>query len=223
MSHYDQYRKNIHSQNGEDGVIAQLIRELPGIPHSCVDVGANDGVWFSNTLALLETGWRGVLIDADADCMKLGDHPARRWPDRVTALSCFVRPTGPDSLGAILEAQKWPSDLGLWSSDTEGLDYLIWRDLPDKWRPWIVVIEVNGSANPDQLFFPPGDYISSMYCHGASFRSMVTLAWTKGYVPVAMPGNVIFVASELVHKLSIPAAELANPSSLFNWEFGAKR
>ena len=50
-----------HSQFGEDRIVEQLL----GAGHvgTCVEVGANDGVFGSTTLYFEEQGWRCVLVE----------------------------------------------------------------------------------------------------------------------------------------------------------------
>ena len=49
-----------YSQNNEEEVI---LNYFDGKIGTFLDVGANDGVTLSNTRALAERGWRGVLIE----------------------------------------------------------------------------------------------------------------------------------------------------------------
>jgi FkbM family methyltransferase len=50
-----------YSQHGEQEVI---LKYFAGSQGTFLDIGANDGVTFSNTYALQLMGWRGVLVDA---------------------------------------------------------------------------------------------------------------------------------------------------------------
>lgn len=69
-----------YSQNREQAVI---LRNLAGINGTLLDIGANDGITFSNTRALVELGWSGVLVEpsrtaflklcSNMDAIKLGD------------------------------------------------------------------------------------------------------------------------------------------------------
>jgi FkbM family methyltransferase len=49
-----------YSQRNEQEVILSLVGERVG---SFLDVGAYDGKTFSNTMALVERGWKGVLVE----------------------------------------------------------------------------------------------------------------------------------------------------------------
>ena len=63
--YYDKYKKNVYSQNGEDGVLVKLIEELNlNISDMwLVDVGAYDGISYSNFRKLIEQGANAVLIE----------------------------------------------------------------------------------------------------------------------------------------------------------------
>jgi len=57
----------MYSQYGEDDVIMDYFGEHTG---RLLDVGAADGKAFSNSRALLERGWTGVLVEADPNNLK---------------------------------------------------------------------------------------------------------------------------------------------------------
>lgn len=50
----------MYSQNQEEKIILDYFGSETG---TFIDIGANDGVTFSNTRALAERGWRGVLVE----------------------------------------------------------------------------------------------------------------------------------------------------------------
>jgi hypothetical protein len=60
------FSHNIHSQNGEDGIIQELLNRL-NLKNSsdryCVEFGAWDGMHLSNTFALVEGGWKAIYIE----------------------------------------------------------------------------------------------------------------------------------------------------------------
>lgn len=49
-----------YSQNNEDAIIRQYFGDKKG---TFIEIGANDGITLSNTRALAELGWRGVLVE----------------------------------------------------------------------------------------------------------------------------------------------------------------
>lgn len=56
-----------YSQNAEQDIILNYFQSHKG---TFLDLGANDGITFSNTRALAETGWLGVLVDASPKAFK---------------------------------------------------------------------------------------------------------------------------------------------------------
>lgn len=50
----------MHSQNNEEQIILDYFKGKTG---NFIDIGANDGITFSNTYALSKLGWCGVLIE----------------------------------------------------------------------------------------------------------------------------------------------------------------
>jgi hypothetical protein len=58
-------RGQYHSQNTEDGVIAAIFARIGTASRIFVEIGVGDGSE-NTTRALLETGWEGVWIEADA-------------------------------------------------------------------------------------------------------------------------------------------------------------
>lgn len=52
-----------YSQNQEQDAILSYLATLPNIAATFLDIGANDGQTLSNTRALAENGWCGVLVE----------------------------------------------------------------------------------------------------------------------------------------------------------------
>lgn len=50
----------MYSQNAEEEVILKYFQGKTG---TFIDIGSNDGITFSNTRALAERGWKGVLVE----------------------------------------------------------------------------------------------------------------------------------------------------------------
>jgi hypothetical protein len=198
------YRRNVNSQAGEDGVLAEILRRLDINRGWFCEFGAWDGKYLSNTYLLLENGWSGVMIEGDhkryADLKKLGD----KFHEHLFPVCRYVSPeTGPDSLDAILGATPIPKDFDVLSVDVDGLDYYIWESL-ERYNPKVVIIEVNSH-------YPPGvEHIERGVNAHSSFTSMVKLGNRKGYVPLLHTGNVIFVRADLAGKVAQGSALLSD-------------
>ena len=51
---YPIFKKNYYSQNGEDGIIEYILKKLPDLPNFVLDIGANDGIYYSNSRLLIK-------------------------------------------------------------------------------------------------------------------------------------------------------------------------
>lgn len=209
-----EYLKNVHSQNGEDGIIAEILFRL-GIREGWVaEVGAWDGKHLSNTYRLVEQGgFRAVYIEGDPGKFEdLRKTAAEHPPGTIVAVNSMLSATE-DTFGAILK--KHSSDYVLVSIDIDSFDYAVWENLA--LRPAIVVIEINSDELDFRKCTGPDDP------PGTSFLSMLELGERKGYRFVCHTGNTIFVREDLFPRLRL--ALPASPWALFktNWLDGSQR
>ncbi len=211
MSTLSVFRRNVYSQNGEDGVIAEIVRRL-GISEGCfVEFGAWDGKYLSNTYLLLEAGWRGVYIEGDDRRHAALLKQVEAFGDRTTCVHTYVAEDGENSLDSILGRTDLSVDFDLLSIDIDSNDWQVWRSVRN-YYPKIVLIEIN-SAIPVGIYqtHRGGSII------GSSFSSTVRLGRQKGYVPVCHTGNLIFVRTDLISRIGIPDDELINDELLFDY------
>lgn len=188
-------RRNVTSQCGEDGVLSDIFHAL-GISHGvCVDVGAWDGKVNSNTYNLIvNCGWRGVMIEADASRF---DALRQTYATRndVLKLHRMVGLASPDTLDEILAATSLPHDFEFLNLDIDGNDYHVFAAM-QKFQPKVVLIEFNPSIPNDFRFVQAAD----LRCQqGSSLLALVELAKKKGYELAATTlCNAIFVRRELM-------------------------
>lgn len=185
-----EHRFNVTSQTGEDGVVAAIFEKIGTRNKFCVDVGASDGYFISNSYHWVkEQKWGGCLFEP---------HPQRfadlslLYEERsdVTVFNEGLRAT--KGLDDYLDEVGAPIDFDLLSIDIDGMDYWIWAAM-EKYRPRLVIIEVNCSMAPDIHFIQSkeGDRF------GSSAAATVALARKKGYELVAhLVSNCIFVRKE---------------------------
>lgn len=188
-------RRDINSQFGEDGVIEKIFEIIAPANRWCVEFGAWDGVYLSNTRHLLcDLGWHGVLIEGSAEkYAELRDNYADL--DSVHAVQAIVGFTpGRDSLEDVLAGTDCPRDVDLISIDIDGADYHVWASM-GRYRPRVVVIEFNPTIPNDVEFVQDRD----MSIHqGASLTALVELGRRKGYELVATTlCNAFFVDESL--------------------------
>gem|GEM_PF-3062806 len=190
-------RGNITTQHGEDGVVTKIFDTIGVANQWCVDIGAHDGKFLSNSWKwAFQEHWSGVLVEADPGNF---ENLAALYHSRadVHCLHEFV--SEERSIDTLLASKDVPYDFDLLSIDIDGMDYRLWAGVK-KYRPRVVIIEANASMGPDVLFIQtdPGKRM------GSSALAMVELAKSKGYELVAhLVSNCIFVRQEDFHLLKI--------------------
>lgn len=191
-----QYRKNITSQHGEDGVIEKIFEIIGEKTRWCVEFGAWDGKHLSNTWRLInQKSWSAVLIEGDKE---RADNLVSLYATRpnVHCMQGWISDETP--LDSLLAKTPIPKTFDLLSVDIDGDDYWVWQACT-AYRPRVVVIETNPTFGPDIYFIPQkGNHF------GASMRAMVELGRSKGYELVAYTNiNCIFIIKEEFAQLGI--------------------
>jgi len=210
------YAHNEYSQNGEDGILAEVYKRLEIRKGWFVEFGAWDGKHMSNTYALLKKGWKGIGIESDHERILDLEVEAKKHRGRLIPMEALIEVSGSKSLDNLLKTTKLPKDFELLSVDIDSYDWLIWQSFV-KYNPKVVVIEINSSipvgiehVQPARMLSPDENIYTS-----SSFTSMLKLGQSKGYTLVCHTGNMIFVRNDLVEKLDLPKKELENPNRLF--------
>lgn len=182
--------------SGEDGVLKHILWHLPERDNWCVEFGAWNGVFLSNTYYLISNyGYDAVLIEGDKARFKELKHEMSRWPKTV-CVNRYVRIDAPDSLDCILGKTPIGKTFDLLSIDIDGDDYHIWDSLHN-YSPKVVIIEIGMQFKPD---IHKINEIGSQYVYrvsGSSVSSMTELALRKGYKLICCVGcNAVYVKSE---------------------------
>ncbi len=196
-----QFEDNITSQCGEDGVIRRALEVVGCRDRWCVEFGAFDGKYASNTYSLIERGnYSAVLIESDPTRFAA---LRRTYADRpgIIALNRAVSFEGSDCLDRILAETPIPRTFDLLSVDIDGNDYHVW-DACKQYKPKLVVIEYNPTLPNEVDFVQPRDL---RVRQGSSLTAMARLGRSKGYRLVhATVVNGIFVDEKYFPRFGIP-------------------
>ncbi len=170
---------NRYSQYGEDGILSAIFGKIGIENQYCVDVGAADGLLFSNVRQFIEQGWSGLLIESDPErFLKLSqDSGGQFGQGQVRCFNYMVEPHGLNSLDSLLEKAGAPKEFDLLSIDVDGQDYYIWNSLL-RFSPRVVVVEYDPETDP--MFIPPLGGVGQ-----AGWHAMAYVAAARGYVSVA--------------------------------------
>jgi hypothetical protein len=194
LSFLHKYAKNIHSQNGEDGILWEAFMRINPTHDHAVEIGGNDGRWMSNTANLIEQGWSGSFVEADyglyLKCTENWKH------NPLVRIQCS-RVDG-RNVNAFVDDK-----CDLLSIDTDGNDYEIFCGL--KARPKIVIVEIDSSIEP------PSERVNSD--GGVGYWTMTVAALERGYFVLCHTGNLILVKQEYGHLFPECA-----PHPLLEWE-----
>jgi hypothetical protein len=189
------FRKTIHSQFGEDGIIEKIFEIIGTTSKVCVEFGAWDGFFLSNTAALWTKDWKGVLIEAE-------QNKFLALLDNVRNYSCvpILAKVGIDEdnhLETILHRRGITEPIDLLSIDIDGNDYYIFQSLTTL-RPRVIICEYNPTMPAHIDIYP--DYDNHTGC---SVAALVRVARSKGYQLAALTEvNAFFVVEEEFAKLS---------------------
>ena len=197
---YHKYAKDIYSQNGEDGIIEELLNRLHITSGWVCEFGAWDGIHLSNTFNLIKNkNFSAVLIEGDSDKFKDLLSTQKMYPT-IIAINKYVdyNITSNDTLDKILQETEIPSDFDILSIDIDSYDYHVWESVK-LYNPKIVIIEIESSISPSETshFHNPPLY------QGTSFLPTYKLGIEKGYTFVLHTGNMFFVRNDLYNQLNI--------------------
>lgn len=209
------YEYRVSSQNGEDGVICEIVKRIgDSCPRTFCEFGAGAGA-SGNTVFLADVmGWSGLYIEpADDDFRELAFK--YQASDRIEFVKDFVRP---DNINTLISTARFPGGLGVLSIDVDGNDYYIWQAISAV-RACLVVIEYNGALPLRKRLVQPlsdepwrgTDYF------GASLGALVALGTQLGYtlVHTELSGtNAFFVADEFADRFSA----IVPPERTVNYE-----
>ena len=197
----NRYENKVYSQNGEDGIINEIIERIGVTNRYFVEVGVGNGLE-NNTVYLLMKGWRGCWIDGSSERV---DYIGEKFQfalhsDQLSVRHAFVNA---ENIENLLQELEVPDEFDVLSIDIDGNDYWEWQAIR-AYRPRVVVIEYNA-------IFPPPDRLVMKYradsiydrtsYYGASLKSLELLGAEKDYCLVTcnFAGvNAFFVRKDLV-------------------------
>lgn len=190
-------QKNVYSQFGEDGAVAAIFEAIGAANRVCLEAGAGDGIFFSNTRQWVEQGWRAILIEKDP---VLFGRLKGNATENCVLDNIEIGTEPPNSLDGVLARYGAPKDIDLLSLDIDGQDWHVFNAMLFH-RPRVVVMEYAIEGDAERYFGP--DFIPVRGGKGQAGRNaVVRLLCGKGYKPVAVSAsNVIAVQGECMKEL----------------------
>ena len=207
--HFEVHRARVSAQNfsrfDEDRILARYISELlPGPNHgTAVDLGAGDGVRWSNTYALFTNGWRGVGVESDSRRFTKLARAYRHYP-RVFACRNLVTPHN------VLQSYEIAKDFEVLSIDVDSNDYWILQATLGVFRPRLIVAEINENIPPPIRFVVKYDRDFQLRHHfyGCSIMSLADLCRQHDYALLDLEYNNAFLAPREIVRAEPPDTDM---------------
>jgi hypothetical protein len=197
--HLAHFEAQVFSQNGEDGIISEILRRIGTTDRFFVEIGAGHGIE-GNTVYLLRKGWKGIWVEADPRAVRSirTQFEAELESGQLQLVHSFVtRENAPE----LLREARVPGEFDVLSIDVDRNTSHVWRAL-SAFRPRVLVIEYNASIPASDEWEVPYDadavWDESSY-FGASLKSLERLGAERGYVLVGCERtglNTFFVRAD---------------------------
>lgn len=209
----------IYSQNGEDGIIDYLTKQLNIAKPKFLEIGIGD-YSESNTRFIYErTSPKGMVVDCINDLEKKIKKKVKIWKGDLKIINKEINSSNALQL---LNKDNMLHDLDLFSIDIDGIDYWILDKLPKHFSK-IVVLEYNPTFGfdleitvPNISNFDRTKYHYSNLCFGMSFRAAVNLMDKKGFYFVGsnfLKNNAFFVSKRYKKKVYFKNLTIDNTRS----------
>ena len=190
------------SQNGEDGILREILRRIKIQKGFFVEIGSGDGLE-NNTRLLLVTGWEGVWIDGSEDCCSLAGKVNQKFVDngKIKIRNSLVTA---ENVNQLMSNLNVPKVIDVLSLDVDLNTYHVWEKL-DKTSAKVAIVEYNGffPADSDWIAeYDPNGWWDGGFNMGAALKPLKELGRKKGYRLVGCDlsgANAFFVQEELAN------------------------
>ena len=219
MNDLKNFKKNIYSQHGEDGIIEEIFYRLKDFTdNQYCEFGAWDGIHLSNVQALIKKKIsKALLIEPDKkkfiELCKNNPNPS------IIKLNTFVGLEEENKIDTLLSQNNFDINFDFLSIDVDSIDYYIFKSL-NIYKPKLICIEYNPTI-PNDVDFVQKNYSANQ---GASALSLIKLAKTKNYYPVCTTEtNLFFIHSDykkhIIGNNDLTINDLLDDSKIKNYIF----
>jgi hypothetical protein len=197
------FERRVLSQNGEDGIIAELFTRIPN-NRFFVEIGVEDGEQCNTALLARYYGWKGLMIEANAGMFQRLKTRYELVP--VNVLNLLV---SRENIAQTLEGVDVPKTLDLLCIDIDGNDYYVWEAL-GAYCASVVVIEYNaafGATASKTIAYDPEFAWDKSRFYGASLTALAKLGDRLGYGLIGTDRrgiNAFFVRRDLLGICGFP-------------------
>jgi len=181
------------SQNGEDGIIEVLRKQLRSSNRYFVEIGASNGVENNSAWLVVAERYKGLMIEGDARLVKRANRNIAIYSIGAQCKAMFVTVETTSEILKLIRHR----DPDVFSLDIDGNDYHVAQALMNGGlRPKIIVVEYNSAYGPDRelsIAYRPDFSVrqahSSRLYYGVSIAGWRKFFETKGYRFVTVDQN----------------------------------
>lgn len=182
------------SHANEQNILAGYVEQLlpPDWPRTVVDIGAGNGIRWSNSFALLLAGWKALGIEADPQKFALLQRVYSKFPKADAANSL----ADPHNITVMLREFDIEPNFGVLCLDIDGNDYWVLDAILSNFRPGLVVTEINENIPPPLRFvvkFDP-NFQLRYHFYGYSIAALEDLCAKHEYGILELEYNNAFLA-----------------------------
>lgn len=135
------------SQNGEDGILDVLRKNLLSSNRYFIEIGAADGIENNTGWLLVAERYNGIMIDGNPKLVERANRVVTRYSIGAESYNMFITKESVADIKAI----ALHLDPDVFSLDIDGNDYYIAKAIFDSgFRPKIFVVEYNSVYGPEQ-------------------------------------------------------------------------
>jgi hypothetical protein len=187
-------RRQGFSYSSEQRILSKYIAELLPKDHSktVVDIGAGNGVRWSNTYSLFLSGWGGVGIEADSRQFSRLVRAYKNLP-QAHAAHCMADPA---NIVPLLKSLGIEKNFSVLSLDIDGNDYWVLKAILMSFRPALIVTEINEKIPPPLRFlfkYAPNSQLRHHF-FGYSIAVLEDLCGQHDYGILELEYNNAFIA-----------------------------
>jgi hypothetical protein len=184
----------------EERIISEILDNI-SIKHKFfVDIGAANGVSWSNTCLLAVKGWEGLSVEYNSESFAELAEEYKTFSG-VNLSRCMVTP---ENVVTLLKANQVPQEFGVLSLDIDSYDYYVLEQILNCYRPSIICTEINERIPPPIKFtikWNPNYVGNTDFCYGQSISQLNVLASKHDYGIVDLEFNNAFLVPKQISRM----------------------
>lgn len=212
---------NVYSQNGEDGLLLNILSFIGVKNYKIIEFGASDGRQCNSANLILNFNWKALLIEGNPEKVASGKKyymASGINSQNVKYINSFINT---ENINDLFTSNGFSGEIDILSIDIDGNDYHVWKAIHCV-NPRIIVCEYNAAFGPVRkctIPYDPGFTLRSKensgFYFGASLSLLEDLGNEKGYSLVGtdkLGVNAFFVRNDLI----TPELHVQNAQSCYH-------